>query len=175
MAGRGVNITARVVFFVCGVVSLAVAALYAMLRGSDLPSQGEWVLFTVGLGLAGAVSVLAAVFPVSWTANIGRAKDKSSLLLRPLQMLGGFAVVGYFATVGLFFTPHEWNLSGYVWTFLLCPVYIVRETFDPSSMGVLLMLAPIDAAVYGAIGTVVAFVREAFVRETEASVKRAAE
>jgi hypothetical protein len=161
MAGRGVNITARVVFFVCGVVSLVVAALYAMLRGSDLPSQAEWIVFTIVFGLIGVINVLAAIFPASWTARACRTADTSSLFSRPLRMLGGFAVVAYLVTVGLFFTPHEWNVSGHLWAFLLCPVYIVRVTLDPSAVELFLILAPIDAAMYGAIGSVVGFWRAA--------------
>jgi hypothetical protein len=156
MAGRAVNITARIVFFVSGAVSLVVAALYVLLRGSDLPSQSEWVIFTVVLGLVGIVNVLVAVFPASWTARVCRVKDKSSLFSLPLRMFFVFAVVLYLLTVGFFFTPHEWNLSGHLWTFLLCPLYVVRETFDPSAMGIFLVLGPMDAAVWGAIGTVVA-------------------
>jgi hypothetical protein len=157
MAGRGVNIAARVVFFLGGVVSLAVAALYAMLRGSDLPRQSEWVIFTVVLGMVGAVNVLAAIFPAAWTARVCRVQDKSSLFSLPLRMFGGFAVVAYLVTVGFFFTPHAWNLSGYLWTYLLCPVYIVRETFDPPPVGIFLMLGVIEAAVYGAVGSVLVF------------------
>jgi hypothetical protein len=157
MAGRAVNITARILFFLSGVVSLAVAALFAMLRGSDLPSQSEWVIFTVILGLVGAISVLAAVFPAAWTARVCRVKDKSSLFSRPLRVLGVFAVVSYLLTVAFFFTPREWNLSGYLWTFLLCPAYIVRVTLDPNAVELFLILAPIDAAGYGGIGTVVGF------------------
>jgi len=152
MAGRAVNITARAVFFVSGAVSIAVAALYEMLRGSDLPRQSEWVIFTVVLGLVGAVNVLAAVFPASWTARICRVDDKSFLFPRALRMFSIFAVVSYLVTVGLFFTPHEWNLSGYLWTYLLCPVYIVRATLDPGAGELFLILAPTNAAVYGATG-----------------------
>jgi hypothetical protein len=155
MAGRAVNITARLVFFVCGAVSALVAALYAMLRGSDLPSQSEWIIFTVVLGLVGAISVLAAVFPASWTARVCRVKDKSSLFSLPFRMFGAFAVVSYLITVGLFFTPREWNLSGSLWTFLVCPMYIVRATLDPNAVELLLILAPINGAVWGAIGSVI--------------------
>jgi hypothetical protein len=157
MAGRGVNITARILFFLGGLASAAVAVLYAMLRGSDLPRQSEWVIFTVVLGLAGVVNVLVAIFPAAWTARVCRVQDKASLFSLPLRMFGGFAVVAYLVTVGFFFTPHEWNLSGSLWTFLLCPVYIVRETFDPPPMGIFLMLAPMNAAVYGAVGSVLGF------------------
>jgi len=157
MAGRAFNIAARVVFFLGGVVSLAVAALYAMMRGSDLPRQSEWVIFTVVFGLAGVVNVLVAVFPAAWTARVCRIQDKSSLFSIPLWMFGVFAVVSYLLTIGLFLTPHAWNLSGSLWTYLLCPVYIVRETFDPPPVGIFLMLGVIEAAVYGAVGSVAGF------------------
>lgn len=155
MPGSALNITARILFILSGVVSLVLAALYTMLRGADLPYQSEWVIFAVVLSLVGAVNVLVAIFPASWTVRICGVKDRSSLFSLPLRMFGVFAAITYFITVGLFFTPHEWNLSGSLWTFLLCPVYIVRETFDPSLVGIFLMLGPMNAAVYGSIGTVV--------------------
>jgi hypothetical protein len=163
MAGRGVNITARVVFFVCGAVSIVVAAIYAMMQGSDLPSQ-SWIIFTVVFGSVGAGNALAAILPASWTARVCRMSDKSSLFSRPLRMFGVFAVVSYLLTVGVFFTPHEWNLSGYLGTFLLCPSYIVRVTLDPNAVGIFLIFAPIDAAVYGAVGSVIGFWRAARMR-----------
>jgi hypothetical protein len=48
-------------------------------------------------------------------------------------------------------------------------VYIVRETFDPRPVEIFLMLAPMNAAVYGAVGSGLGFVRVAFFRTTEAS------
>lgn len=175
MAGRAVNIAARIVFFVSGAVSIAVAAIYGMMQGSDLPSQREWILFTVLFGLVGVVNVLAAIFPASWTAKIFRVKDRSSLFSLPFRMFGAFAVVAYLLTVGLFFTPHAWNLSGSLWTYLLCPVYIVRETLDPNSVGLFLILAPIDAAVWGAVGSVAGFVLSPLFRTTRASQPHLAE
>jgi hypothetical protein len=93
VAGRAVNITARIVFFLSGAVSLAIAALYAALRGSDLPRQSEWIIFTVVLGLVGVVNVLVAIFPASWTARVCRFKDRSSLFSLPFRMFGAFAVI----------------------------------------------------------------------------------
>lgn len=159
MAGRAVNVAARILFFIGGAVSLLLAAIYTMLRGSELPNQREWIIFAVGLALAGAVNVLVAIFPASWTARIRRVSEKSSLLSRPFRMFGVFAGLSYFLTVALFFTPHKWNWSGSLWTYLLCPVYIVRETFDPRPIELFLMLAPMNAAVYGAVGSVVGLCR----------------
>jgi hypothetical protein len=158
MAARAVNITVRILFFLSGVVSLLLAALYTMLRGADLPNQREWIIFAVVLSLVGGVSVLMAIFPASWTARIWRVTDKSSLFSLPFRMFGVFAAVAYLVTIGLFFTPHEWGLSGFLPIYLLCPVYIVRETFDPRPLEIFLLFAPIDAAVYGTIGAAIGFV-----------------
>lgn len=151
---RAVNVIARAVFFLGGVVALAIAALYTMLHGSDLPRQSEWTIFAVVLSLVGGVNVLLAILPASWTARACRIEDKSSLFSLPFRMFGAFAVVSYLLTVGLFFTPREWNLTGFLWTFLACPVYVVRVNIDPSPVELFLVLAPIDATVYGTIGTV---------------------
>lgn len=159
MAGRAVNVAARILFFLSGVVSATVAVLYATMRGSDLPSQSEWTIFTVVLGLVGVVNVLVAIFPAQWTARICRIADKSSLFSRPLRLLGVFAVVSYLLTVGFFFTPREWNLGAHLWTYLLSPAYIVRQDLDPSAVELFLILAPIEAALGGAIGSVVGFWR----------------
>lgn len=155
MSARVLNATARVLFFIGGLVSLAIAAFYTLLRGSDLPRQSEWVIFALVLSVAGVVNIVAAVLPVSWTKKICRIADSGSLFSLPLRMFGLFAVFFYFVAVALFFTPHEWNLGGFLWTFLLCPVYIIRGTIDPQPAQLLLLFAPIDAALYGAIGTVV--------------------
>jgi hypothetical protein len=154
MPGRAINVLARIVFFLGGVMSLLIAVLYTFLHGADLPRQSDWVILAVVLGLVGGVNVLAAIFPASWTARTCRIGDKSSLFLLPFRMFGSFAVVSYLLTVGLFFTPREWNLEGFLWTFLLCPVYVVRATIDPPPLQIFLILAPIDAALYGAVGTV---------------------
>jgi hypothetical protein len=36
--------------------------------------------------------------------------------------------------------------------FSLCPMYIVRMTFDPPPAAVFFLLAPMNAAVYGSLG-----------------------
>lgn len=157
MASRAGGILARIVYFLCGAAAFAVDALYIMLRGSDLPSESEWLIFAVGLGLVGGVSVLAAILPRSWMAKMCRvAPDDGSLRSLPLRVVISLAAAAYLFTVALYLTPHAWNLDGYVWTFLLCPAYIVRTTIDPRPVFLLAVLAPIDAAIYGAAGVALA-------------------
>jgi hypothetical protein len=162
MANRAINIAARILFFLSGLVSCAGAIPYVALRGSGLPYQNEWIIFAIMLPLAGVISVLAAILPASWTARICRVPDKSSVLSLPLKMFFGLAVVSYLLTIGLYFTPRAWNLEGFLLTFLLCPVYIVRTDLDPAPLILFGILGPVNAAVYGAIGVVLALARLAF-------------
>jgi hypothetical protein len=162
MPNRAINIAARILFFLSGLVCFAGTVPYALLRGSGLPYQNEWIIFAIMLPLAGVISVLVAILPASWTARICRVNDKNSVLSLSLKMFFGFALVSYLLTIGLCFSPREWNLEGFLLTFLLCPVYIVRTDLDPAPLILFGILGPVNAAVYGAIGTVLALARLAF-------------
>jgi hypothetical protein len=162
MPNRSINIAARILFFLSGLVSCAGAIPYAVLRGSGLPYQNEWIIFAIVLPLVGIISVLAAILPASWTARICRVNDKNSVFSLLLKMFFTFAVVSYLLTVGLYFTPREWNLEGFLWTFLLCPVYLVRTNLDPAPLFIFGLLGLINAAVYGAIGIVLGLAWRAF-------------
>ena len=48
----------------------------------------------------------------------------------------------------------------------LCPMYFVKLAFDPSPVAVFVMLAPMNAAVYGALGVTLGYARLAFGRRT---------
>ena len=162
MPGRAAQIVVRIVFLLSGLVSCMATVPYAILRGVGLPYQSEWIIFVILFPLAGMISLLAAVFPASWTARIwrlhdSRLQDKSSLFSLPFKMFGAVAAVAYVLTITLYFTPHEWNLDSYLWTFLLCPVYLIRADFDPARAFIFGVLGPIDAFAYGAIGTALGF------------------
>ena len=72
MAGRAIRTTARIVFVVCGLVSLFTCAPYVMLKGTELPVQSEWIAYAVALGAVGVFSVLVGLLPRSWLAKLGR-------------------------------------------------------------------------------------------------------
>lgn len=157
-----VSVLVRIPFFVCGAVSLVTGVLYALLGGEDLPQQREWILFTVILGLVGGFSLLIALLPRSWIARVGRReRDDRYLFSLPLKLLGIFAAVFYLLAVGAYFTPHTWNLDTSL-VLSLCPMYVVRMTIDPPPEAIFLILAPMNAATYGALGAALGYVLLAF-------------
>jgi uncharacterized membrane protein YuzA (DUF378 family) len=169
MSGRAIRIIARIIFLLCGLTTLFTAVPYAMLQGTDLPFQSEWVVFVAGLGLVGGFSVLIGVLPYSLIEKVcGKPPENESSLCVPFKLLGGFAVAFYLFALFAYFAPHTWNLSPQL-MLCLCPMYLVRMTFDPSPLGILLMLAPMNAAVYGSLGLALGCVWLAFHREKQAA------
>jgi hypothetical protein len=152
MAGRAIRITSRIVFFVCGLISLLTCAPYVMLRGAELPVQSEWVIFAVALAVVGLFSLTVAVLPRSWIAKVcNKDRDDARLFSVPLKLLGVFAAIAYLVALVAFLAPHRRNLDPQL-MFSLCPLYFVKMTFDPSLVAVLFLLAPMNAAVYGSLG-----------------------
>jgi hypothetical protein len=166
MSGRALTITSRIAFFLCGLTSLFTAVPYVMLRGVGLPVQSEWVIFVVALGLVGLVSVTIAVLPRSLIAR-ARKKDRDDprLFSAPLKVLGGFAAIFYFVAVFAYFSPSRWNPNPQL-MLSLCPMYLVKMTFDPSPMAIFFLLAPMNAAVYGSLGLIVGYASLAFIERT---------
>jgi hypothetical protein len=158
MSGRGIRATARIAFLLCGLVSLVTGAPYVMLRGADLPVQSEWVGFAAVLALVGIFSVTVAVLPRSWIAKIGKKdRDDTQLFATPLKVLGLFAAVFYLLALVAYLSPNRWELNPQL-MLLLCPMYFLKMTFDPSLVATFFLLAPMNAAVYGAIGTTLGYV-----------------
>ena len=157
MTGRATRIIARILFVICGLVSLITGVPYVLLRGAELPVQSEWIVFAVALALVGVFSVTVGMLPRSWTAAACKKdRDDTDLFSAPLRVLGGFAAVAYLVGVAAYLAPSRWNLDPQV-MFALCPLYYVKMTFDPSLVAVLFTLAPMNAAVYGALGLAVAY------------------
>jgi hypothetical protein len=164
MTGRAIRITARIVFCVCGLISLLTAVPYALLRGTDLPVQSEWVLFVAGLAAVGIFSVTVSVVPRAWIARFCKKdRDDERLFGLPLKVLGGFAAISYLVAIFAYFAPQTWNLNPQL-MLVLCPMYLVRMTFDPSPTLTFFLLGPMNAAVYGAIGMILGYARLAWAR-----------
>ena len=142
MAGRSITITARIAFFLCGLVSLLNAAPYALLRGVDIPIESEWVIFAVALTVVGFFSLAAAVLPRSWIASLcGKDRNDSRLFLAPLKLLGCFAVTFYLVAVAAYFAPHAWSLNPQ-FILAICPMYLYED--DHRSIVTMDLLYPIS-------------------------------
>jgi hypothetical protein len=158
MSGRAVSITSRIVFLVFGLTTLFTALPYVMLRGAELPVQSEWVIFAVVLGLLGLFSVLVAAVPRSLIAKACRRdRDDRQLFSAPLKLLGIFAAIAYLVALVAHFSPHTWNINPQL-MLAVCPLYVVKMTIDPSPVSILFLLAPMNAAVYGALGLTLGYV-----------------
>jgi hypothetical protein len=157
MSARAIQVTARVCFIVCGLVSLFTGVPYVMLRGIGLPVQSEWSVFVIALALAGVLSLAVGVLPRSWLARAyKRDREELRLLWAPLKVLCGFAAVAYLVAIFAFFAPHRWNLNPQL-MLALCPMYFVKMTIDPSPLSVYCVLAPMNAAVFGSVGVVAGY------------------
>jgi hypothetical protein len=166
MAARAIRITSRIVFFVCGSLSLLTGAPYAMLQGAELPVQSEWVIFVVALALVGVFSVAVAVLPRSWIAQVCKKdRDDERLFSTPLKLLGGFAAVFYFVALVAYQAPRRWNLDPQL-MFSVCPMYFLKRAFDPPLATILFLLAPMNAAVYGSLGLTLGYAWLAFGKRT---------
>ena len=164
MTGRATRITARILFVICGLVSLVTGVPYVILRGAGLPVEREWIVFVVALGLLGLFSVMIGVLPGSWiAAACKKDRDDADLFSAPLKLLGGFAVTAYLVASIAYLAPIRWNLDPQL-MFPLCPLYYVKLNFDPSPATVFFVLAPMNAGVYGSLGIVVGYVWAAFGR-----------
>ncbi|MGA8431438.1 MAG: hypothetical protein WB729_16565 [Candidatus Sulfotelmatobacter sp.] len=166
MPRRAITITARIAFLFCGLISLLTAVPYGMLRGIDLPVQSEWIIFAIVLALFGLCAVMLTVLPRSWVARVcGMDRDDDKLFSTPLKALGGFAAIFYLVAVVAYFAPGRWGLDPQL-MLSLCPMYFVKMTFDPSPLMIFLLLAPMNAAAYGALGVILGYARLAFRKQT---------
>ncbi|HVI07193.1 MAG TPA: hypothetical protein VND65_02750, partial [Candidatus Binatia bacterium] len=75
----------------------------------------------------------------------------------PLTLLGIFAAVFYLLAVGAFLTPRTWNLDP-LFMLSLCPMYVIRMNVDPPPAAIFFVLAPMNAATYGALGAAAGFI-----------------
>ena len=158
MPGRALRITSRIVFWICGLTSLLIAYLYVSQQGEDLPVESEWVIFAVALGFVGVVSVAAGTIPRSWIAKMCKShRDDRCLFSGPVRLLAVFAAIAYLVACFAYLAPHTWNLNLQV-MLALCPMYLVKMIIDPSPAWIFLVLAPMNAAVFGALGLTLGYV-----------------
>jgi hypothetical protein len=168
MPGRAARVTSRIAFFLCGAASLLTCVPFFILRGAQLPVQSEWVIFVGVLGFIGLFSVTLAVLPRSWIAKAcAKDRDDAQLFLLLLKYLGSFAAIFYLVALFAYLAPNRWNLDPQL-MFPLCPMYFLKMNFDPELPLTFFLLAPMNAAVYGALGLTVGFARLALSGRSQA-------
>jgi hypothetical protein len=152
MTDRVIGIPSRFALFLCGLISVALSRVHFSLRGLDRTSH--WAFSSAVLMLLGGVTVIVALVPGSWVAKAFRSEPRKGSSV-PLKMLVGFAIASYLVIVALSFLhgPSSPRL-----VFLLCPACALTVLTDPSSETVFLLLAPLSAAIYGALGGMVGYV-----------------
>jgi hypothetical protein len=166
MSGRALRASSRVAFLLCGLTSLFTGVPYVMLRGIGLPVQSEWIVFAIPLALLGIFSLTLAVLPRSLIAKACNRDRGDPRLFSPLlKVLGGFAAIGYLVAVFAYSAPNRWNRNPQL-MLSLCPMYLVKMTFDPSLVAIFFLLAPMNAAVYGSLGLIVGYAWSAFIERT---------
>lgn len=162
MARRFITVTARVLFIVCGLTTLLTGVPYVLLRGVSLPFEWEWIIFVVALALLGGFSLVMGLLPRPWIAKLSKSeRDDDRLFSVPLKLLGIFAAIFYIIAAVGYFAPHTWNLDPQL-MLALCPMYFLKMNIDPEPLQVFLLLAPMNAGVYGSLGALVGFTRLRF-------------
>jgi len=153
------DLASRFALFVCGLITFAIGRVYAAwlpLNFANDPTSYESVI----LILVAVLALLISFVPSSWVGkicNIDPTNRRPSSI--PIKMLGGFAAFGYVMVAGLaLIPPSGHSVVDPSLVFLTCPAFLLTATVDPSLGTVLLLLAPLNAAVYGAFGGILGYV-----------------
>jgi len=158
VANSPLQVLSRFAFVVYGTIAVLMGNLYRNLTGAPGPVlNAQWDLPSVALMIVGGSTIVIAVLPDVWverTCKIGPSDRR--LLSVPIKTLGGFALFSYLVNVGLVFAPLNWHPNPWV-VFSICPACALTLATDLSVGTVLLLVAPINAAVYGSLGGVAGF------------------
>jgi hypothetical protein len=154
---RGVS--SRFAFFTCGLITFAIGRVHAewfRLNFTNGPASHESIV----LILVAIPTTLVAFVPSSWIGKIcdidPTNRRRSSI---PIRMLGGFAVFACVMITGLQLIPtSRYAAVDPALLFLICPACVLTVTVDLSLGTVLLFLAPLNAAVYGAFGGTLGYI-----------------
>jgi hypothetical protein len=157
MAPGLLKLASRLAVIACGVISILLSRTFRSFQRVMPTVNVNWRLFSTALMLVGGLTLFIALLPSSWlesACNSGSpTEDRSSV---PIKLLLGFAVFSYLFTVGLNFAPLNWHVSANM-VYLVCPACLLTITVDPSFGTVLLVLAPLNAAVYGSLGAILGY------------------
>jgi hypothetical protein len=157
MAAGLLKLASRLALIACGIISILLSRTFRSFQGVMPAVNVNWLLFATALMVIGSLTVAIALLPSSWLDRAcnsdSSTKSYSSL---PIKLAAVFAVVSYLFTVGLDFSPLNWHLSANM-IYLVCPACVATITVDPSFGAVALVLAPLNAAVYGSLGALLGY------------------
>jgi uncharacterized BrkB/YihY/UPF0761 family membrane protein len=152
MAADFIRLPSRLALIVCAMISILLSRTFRSFQGALPAVDVNWSVFAVALALIGSLTAVIALLPSSWlerACHSGPPTEHRSFI--PIKMLASFAIFSYLFTVGLNFAPLNWRPSASM-VYSACPSCVLTITVDPSLGAVALVLAPLNAAVYGALG-----------------------
>ena len=151
-------------------ISLAVSRVLWVMHDLSYVFSASWSLFSVALIVVGGFAVAIALLPSSWVEKPCKIRPGKHPSFVPLKMLGCFAVCSYLLSVGFYFAPRSWNPSPQL-LFSICPACVLTTAVDDSTLHnfsllfrggfapvFLLLLGPLNAAVYGSLGAALGYV-----------------
>jgi hypothetical protein len=142
----------RLAFLLCGAASLRISSACKLLTRFFPGAPGEWLLLSGFLLATGVVSLLTAVLPGNWAMRLRRGhRGDATQSNLPIKALLGFAACSYLVTTGLGLWGAALSPPPAV-VYTVCPACVLTVTVDPSPISVLLVLGPVNAAVFGSIG-----------------------
>jgi hypothetical protein len=154
MSSRLIGIPSRVTLASCGLISLSLSRVFFALRGFDPSVTGSWSLFSIALTILGGLSVFVALLPGSWVERAFKIAP-AKVSRAPIKLLVTFAVVSYLLIVIFSLTKTPRLNPQFVYS--ICPACVLMIADDPSLETVLLVLAPLSAAVYGSLGGILGY------------------
>jgi len=146
----------RAAFFICGVVTVLVGRVYGGLHRLSAMQEVAPLPFAYALLVLGVTAVCISFLPNAWVQGI--RKTPTGLHRRrstPFRFLLSFAALGLLLVVVFSFVPPGSGRPPIPLVYSLCPACILTVTADPSLPTALLVLAPLNAMVSGAIGGVI--------------------
>ena len=157
MATGLVTLFYRLALFVCGTISILLGTAFRMFQRVMPDGNVNWSLFSILLSLIGGLTVVIALLPTSWVERVyNSGPGKQSRASVSVKLLGGVALFSYLLTVGFNFAPPSWHPTPQM-AYLMCPACVLTITVDPSLGAVMLVLAPLNAAVYGSLAVLLGY------------------
>lgn len=146
----------RAAFLICGVMTVLVGCVYGGLRSLLPTPKMPWSPFSYTLLAVGVIAVGISLQPTTWVQAITKNPNElQRSRSAPIRFLSIFAALGLLLAAVLAFLPPSLAEPPIPLVYSLCPACVVTATVGPSLGTALLLLAPLNALVFGAVGGVI--------------------